>query len=139
MSFAVPKLGVIALLTRLLNPGRYQTVFLWSLGIICFISTGINNMLLFLQCIPVASAWDFSIKEKQCWDPIHLENYAIYSAGNVYLGILETTIFAHNAISVISATTDAYLAIYPAIVLSRLNISLKKKVALSIALGLGLV
>lgn len=33
--------------------------------------------------------------------------------------------------------TDLYLAIYPSIVLYRLQISRKKKIGLSIALGLG--
>jgi hypothetical protein len=81
MSFAIPKLAVIALLTRLLNPSQAQKVFLWSLGVVCFLSTGINNLLIFLQCIPVEAQWDFSIKEKMCWDPQHNYRFAIYSSG----------------------------------------------------------
>lgn len=37
----------------------------------------------------------------------------------------------------ISAVVDLYLAIYPAVVLYGLQINLKKKIALSAALGLG--
>lgn len=38
-----------------------------------------------------------------------------------------------------SAFADIYLAAYPAIILSRMDISWKKKLALSTALGLGLL
>ena len=37
----------------------------------------------------------------------------------------------------IAAAVDAYLAIYPAVVIWKLHMSIKKKVGLSLALGLG--
>jgi hypothetical protein len=37
----------------------------------------------------------------------------------------------------ISAMVDLYLAVYPAVILYGLRMNLKKKIALSIALGLG--
>ena len=42
-------------------------------------------------------------------------------------------------ISAISAFTDFYLAVYPAVVLMKLNMSSRKKIALCLALGLGSV
>lgn len=44
-----------------------------------------------------------------------------------------------DSIGAISAAVDLYLAVYPAVVLYRLQINLKKKVALSVALGFGSV
>lgn len=39
----------------------------------------------------------------------------------------------------LSAFVDVYLAIYPAVVLSRLQLKLRKKIALTVALGIGCV
>jgi hypothetical protein len=41
--------------------------------------------------------------------------------------------------SVLSAVVDLYLAIYPTVILPRLQMSIKKKLALCAALGLGAV
>ncbi|KXH43595.1 integral membrane protein [Colletotrichum nymphaeae SA-01] len=62
-----------------------------------------------------------SAPDKTCWDKWILVYFAIYSGG--HLGFC--------------AFVDLYLAIYPAIVLSKLQMSVRKKVALSIALGTG--
>lgn len=42
-------------------------------------------------------------------------------------------------LTALSAIVDLYLAIYPAVVLYRLQMNVKKKIALSFALGLGSV
>ncbi|CAN9258538.1 unnamed protein product [Alternaria alternata] len=69
LSFAIPKLAVVALLTRITNPSKRHKIILWT--------------------------------------------------------------------GTFSAIVDLYLAIYPAIVLYKLQINFKKKVVLSVALGLG--
>jgi hypothetical protein len=69
-----------------------------------------------------------------CWSPWVLIYYAIVAGGkslHLKLGYLTENFVA------ISAAADLYLAIYPAVVLYRLRISRKRKVALSVALGLG--
>ncbi|KAL1850973.1 hypothetical protein VTK73DRAFT_9567 [Phialemonium thermophilum] len=120
MSFGLPKLAVIALLTRLMNPSRWHRIFLWCLGIWCNISLLGCVFVLFAQCTPARSQWDFSITDKTCWSPWVLVDYAIYAGS-------------------FSAATDLYLAVYPAIVLFKLNLKLRKKIALSAALGIGSV
>ena len=42
-----------------------------------------------------------------------------------------------NNLTAISAAVDFYLALYPALVLYKLRMNRRKKIALSIALGLG--
>ena len=80
MSFGLPKLAVIHLLTRLLNPGRAHKTFLWAIGSLCVLSLLGCVALLFAQCTPVQSQWDFSLAEEmQCWDKSVLVNYAIYA------------------------------------------------------------
>ena len=83
MSFGLPKLAVVHLLTRLMNPSRPHRIFLWFLGIFCVISLLGCVVVLFAQCSPAKSQWDFSVKG-ECWSKMVLVYYAIY-AGCKYL------------------------------------------------------
>lgn len=72
------------------------------------------------RCIPFQAVYDvtYPASEAKCFDPWILVGIAIYT-------------------TVCCAVADLYLAVYPAIVLSKLQINIKKKIALSIALGIG--
>ncbi|KAL2755541.1 hypothetical protein ACRALDRAFT_1071199 [Sodiomyces alcalophilus JCM 7366] len=119
VSFGVPKLAVVALLTRIMNPSRWHTIFLWTLTGLCNVVLMGCTVILFAQCQPSKSQWDFSVPGV-CWDRWILVSYAI-------------------AAGAFSAFVDLYLAIYPALVLARLKLNIKKKIALTIALGIGSV
>ncbi|KAL2174026.1 uncharacterized protein P884DRAFT_250811 [Thermothelomyces heterothallicus CBS 202.75] len=119
LSFGLPKLAVVALLTRMMNPSRLHSIFLWFLAIFCQLSLMGCVGILFGQCTPTRSMWDFSVKGK-CINPWILVNYSIYAGS-------------------FSGFVDLYFAVYPSIVLLKLQMSLKKKIALSFALGIGSV
>ncbi|OHE92499.1 integral membrane protein [Colletotrichum orchidophilum] len=119
MSFGLPKLAVVSLLTRLLNPGVYHKWFLWWMGIWCQLTLFVTVGLLIGRCTPASSLWDFSIKGT-CLSPDILINFSLYAG-------------------TFSAFVDVYLAMYPAIVLFRLQMAFKKKVVLSCALGIGAI
>ncbi|KAK2730268.1 integral membrane protein [Colletotrichum kahawae] len=55
MSFGLPKLAVISLLTRLMNPGRYHKWFLWWMGIWCQLTLFVTAGLLLGRCTPASS------------------------------------------------------------------------------------
>ncbi|KXH44964.1 integral membrane protein [Colletotrichum salicis] len=119
MSFGLPKLAVVSLLTRLMNPDVYHKWFLWWMAIWCQLTLFVTVGLLIGRCTPASSLWDFSI-EGTCFSPDILINFSIYAG-------------------TFSAFVDVYLAVYPAIVLFRLQMAFKKKVALSCALGIGAI
>ncbi|KAK2029185.1 integral membrane protein [Colletotrichum zoysiae] len=119
MSFSLPKLAVICLLTRLLEPGVLHKWFLWWMGIWCQLTLVATVAILIGRCTPARSLWDFSVAGT-CFDPSILINYSIYAG-------------------TFSAFVDVYLAVYPAIVLFKLQMRLKKKLALSCALGIGAI
>ncbi|EXF73516.1 integral membrane protein [Colletotrichum fioriniae PJ7] len=119
MSFGLPKLAVVSLLIRLMNPGVYHKWFLWWMGIWCQLTLFVTVGLLIGRCTPASSLWDFSI-EGTCFSPNVLINFSIYAG-------------------TFSAFVDVYLAMYPSIVLYRLQMPIKKKVALSCALGIGAI
>lgn len=139
MSFGLPKLAVISLLTRLMNPGRYHKWFLWWMGIWCQLTLFVTAGLLLGRCTPARSLWDFSVTGK-CFSKQILVAYCIYAGGMTTLFATQLsaplTQFSPTAFS---AFVDVYLAVYPAIVLFGLQMSTKKKVALSCALGIGSV
>ena len=82
MSFGLPKLGVIFLLTRLMNPGKPHKIFLWTIGIICNLSLVGCVVILFAQCKPVESQWNFAI-EGECISKWVLVDYAIFAGGEI--------------------------------------------------------
>ncbi|KAH8704232.1 hypothetical protein BGW36DRAFT_99434 [Talaromyces proteolyticus] len=119
LSFTIPKLGVAALLIRILNPTRRFTWFLWTF-------VGVSDLLIFgcviilyAQCNPSRATWTPSMTDAVCWSPAVLENYSIASGA-------------------LSAFLDLFLAMYPATVLWRLQMNRRKKIGLSATLGLGI-
>ncbi|RSL54110.1 hypothetical protein CEP54_010058 [Fusarium duplospermum] len=114
-----PKLAVIALLTRLLVPSRLHFCILWAMGIICCLSLTAMVMALLLQCTPPRALWTLTMP-RNCLPSSTLEGLAFWA-------------------STCSAFLDFYLAVYPAIVLWKLRMPVQKKIALSCALGMGVV
>lgn len=83
LSFGVPKLAVVALLTRITNPSRAHKWFLWAMASGCLLILFGCVVIIFAQCAPTRSQWDFSV-EGTCWSPWVLIDYAIV-AGSTYL------------------------------------------------------
>ncbi|KAK7222799.1 hypothetical protein V2G26_010802 [Clonostachys chloroleuca] len=119
MSFGLPKMAVVYLLTKLLNPNKWHKYFLWWQGIWCQLTLFATVGVLIGRCRPAHSLWNFDVPG-ECFSPDILVAYCIYAGS-------------------FSAFVDLYLAIYPAIVLFNLQMSFKKKLALSVALGIGSV
>lgn len=63
-SLGLGKLAVIALLTRLLFPGRLHYWALWVSGSLCVAILVATVCLLLLQCSPPRALWDFSVEGK---------------------------------------------------------------------------
>ncbi|OJJ50176.1 hypothetical protein ASPZODRAFT_13265 [Penicilliopsis zonata CBS 506.65] len=118
LSFCLPKLAVVALLVRIMNPSRSQRIFMWTL--VC--GTGLAALccvvILFAQCHPTRALWVDGIQGAKCWNASILVEYSI-------------------AVGCLSAAVDLYLAIYPILILVKLHMHRKKKIGLSIAMGLG--
>ncbi|GAM33341.1 hypothetical protein TCE0_004f00172 [Talaromyces pinophilus] len=122
LSFTVPKLGVTALLIRILIPTRRFTIFLWVLvGSIDLIIFGCV-IILFAQCSPTKALWTPTMRDApgvRCWHPDVLAYYSIGAGA-------------------LSAFLDLFLAVYPATVLYGLQMNRKKKIGLMMILGMGL-
>jgi hypothetical protein len=83
LSFAIPKLAVVALLTKLLNPSPAHRMFLWCSTWVTTIVLFGCVIILYAQCTPARSQWDFSV-EGECWSIWILVNYAIFAGGKCF-------------------------------------------------------
>lgn len=93
---------------------------MWSMGALLMVNAVACFALLMGRCTPFEAVYDvtFPPSKATCFSPWVLVAIAVYT-------------------TVCCAAADLYLAIYPSIVLSKLQINKKKKIALSIALGIG--
>ncbi|RAL00135.1 uncharacterized protein BO80DRAFT_408880 [Aspergillus ibericus CBS 121593] len=127
ISFTIPKLAVTAMLNRILNPNLVQRVYLWSLTSLAAVVSGICIIILFTMCDPPKALWQSHLVTEgkaTCKDVWILIDYAIFTGANN---------------PALSAFVDLTLAIYPSTVLMKLHMSLRKRLALCAALGLGSV
>jgi len=116
LSFIVPKFAGLILLARLLNPGRIHRIFMWIASVF-YILLALGMLIMnFCQCTPVAAQWGGAVGT--CLDR-------------------KVTLYYALALGIVSACFDLYLAIYPTVVLWRLQMYWKKKLGLSLALGFG--
>ncbi|KAK7956682.1 uncharacterized protein PG986_005904 [Apiospora aurea] len=123
LSFAVPKLAVIALLVRLLLPSRCHFWFLWFMGVAVQLAQFGTMGLLIRDLAENCKLFDSvdNQKERGKCIPMHIQvRYYLFAAS-------------------LSAFADFYLAAYPSIVLYQLQMPGRKKFALSVALGCGVV
>lgn len=141
ISFGLPKMAVVILLTRLLNPGKYHKWFIWWLGIWCQLTLFATCGVLLGQCTPTNSLWDFSVKGT-CFSKSIQVAYCVYAGGKAhYVPICSLNRPLANLAKypqkAFSAFVDIYLALYPTVVLYKLQLTLSKKLALCCALGIG--
>ncbi|KAL4942742.1 hypothetical protein BDV06DRAFT_157794 [Aspergillus oleicola] len=123
ISFSVPKLAVAAMLNRILNPSIWQKALIWGLAGLGATISGICIIVLFTMCDPPKALWQTSLVtagRATCKDVWILVDYAIFTGAY-------------------SAFIDLYLALYPTTVLMKLHMSLRKRLALCAALGLGAI
>ncbi|WQF86590.1 hypothetical protein CDEST_11604 [Colletotrichum destructivum] len=124
VALALPKLAIVALINRILNPKRLHRFFLWSLVLLCAVGLLGNVVGLFAQC-PQEAVVQITFTRTACLGPERAVAYSISTS------VSPTT--------AISAATNGYLAVYVAFSVRRLKITRRKRVALAISLVLGLL
>jgi hypothetical protein len=136
LSFATPKIAVVALLIRILNPGVPHRIFLWISTLLCWASLNVCIPVLLTSCDPAKGLWDVQITKKSYRSPWILIYYSMYTGcKHSTFSWLATTYVGQR----FRLRLDLYLAVYPATVLFTLQMKFKKRIALSIALGIGSV
>ncbi|KAJ5587181.1 uncharacterized protein N7459_002946 [Penicillium hispanicum] len=121
VSFALPKLAVAALLHRIMNPTFLQRTIMWGLVSMVSVIAIVNILIYITSCSPPQALWKPTMVANgtgTCRSVWVLIDFATFNGA-------------------FSAFVDLYLAIYPGVILFRLQMSIRKKIALTAALGLG--
>ncbi|KAG5982696.1 hypothetical protein E4U54_006350 [Claviceps lovelessii] len=118
-SFSLPKFAMVAILKRILNYGLATTILFWGLALssqACILAT---SVWWWMQCQPIERGWDRTI-EGTCAPISVMANLGYFT-------------------SAYSAFLDIFFALYPIYFIMRLNMALKARIAVSVALGLSLL
>ncbi|ODH46426.1 hypothetical protein GX48_07496 [Paracoccidioides brasiliensis] len=120
LAIAIPKLAVAAMLNRILVPTPFHRNVVWFLGGFVTVSSCIGIPVLMTICNPHQATWDKRIKNAKCRNSVSSTNYLLFTGA-------------------VSAFADLYFAVYAVIVCWKLRVSRLKKIAVSVALGLGTI
>lgn len=139
LSFCLPKIAIVQLLSKLLNPSRRHLIWLWFISVFNLVLLLASVGLVFGQCTPSRSQWDFSVPAKYCWNKWDTVHYTQAACGECKSCLLRLCYFdsTDKRSAAFSAFVDLYLSVYPAIVLYKIRLPTRKKIALSAALGIG--
>ncbi|KAL8883168.1 MAG: hypothetical protein Q9192_007396 [Flavoplaca navasiana] len=123
VAIATGKISVAFLIQRIQGSSKWRTWFLRFCSISVGLTASVVVIFLFAQCQPVRSLWTPSMLKDgtgHCWDPIPINNFDI-------------------AIASYFAWLDFVLAILPAGIVWKLQMALRKKLALCALLGMGVL
>ncbi|KAI3394965.1 hypothetical protein diail_2023 [Diaporthe ilicicola] len=120
MNLAFVKLSISFMLLRILGPqAKWSRCFLYVNMILFTITMAVASILTFVQCDPPRALWE-AVPGAKCWDASVQAGYATF--GGAY-----------------SAFMDFALALMPLTILRGLTMSLRKKIALALLLGVGIL
>ena len=99
VGFSTPKFAVVALLSRILNPGRIHRIFLWFLASLVFVASVICIIVILTNCDPHKALWQTHLMAEgaTCRDPWIMVSYCIFAGGMlicILAGLLKLTRFS---------------------------------------------
>lgn len=115
-AFSMPKFAIIAVLKRILDYGTKTTVVFWGLALSSQACIFATSIWWYEQCTPIEHGWDTNVPGT-CAAVSIMTNLGYFT-------------------SAYSAFLDIVFALYPIPSIMRLNMPLKSRIAVSVALGL---
>ncbi|KAI1138504.1 integral membrane protein [Hypoxylon sp. FL0543] len=121
-SAALGKISIALFLIRLINRNRLQKSFLWALIFLLVIVNLILVVVTFAQCTPVTFLWERvgTGAHGTCWAPTVQQYYGYFQGA-------------------FSAWSDLVLALFPTLLIWKLQIPLRTKLGISFLMSLGVI
>ena len=119
-TFSLPKFAIIAIVKRILNYGLKTTILFWGLALRSQAFILATSVWWYKQCDPVKFGWNRTIPGGKCANIKVMSDLGYFT-------------------SAYSAFLDVFFALYPIPFIMRLNMPLKDRIVVSIALGLSIV
>ena len=117
---AVPKLSVVALLIRVFEPSKIVKRTFYAIAASGLLVAALATILWIVQCSPVEKQYNPSITEGHCWPRTTVYQFSEFQFGQ-------------------SVVYDFIFALYPMTVLFKLQMSLPRKIGISINMALGVL
>ncbi|KAF4636603.1 hypothetical protein G7Y89_g1493 [Cudoniella acicularis] len=120
-TLAFAKASIAILIMRLMGvEGRWLKRLLWVNIVFFFICAILSTVFDLVSCTPIQAQWDHTIQDAKCWPLSVNADWAIF-------------------ISSYSSFLDFLLALVPISIIWKLKLDTKKKIAISVLLGLGML
>lgn len=136
---ATGKASIGAFILRLIGPhNMWQKWVIWILIIFTTLVNVLNCIFNFVQCDPVQGNWDPRVRvSAKCWAKRAQLKFAYFMCSTSRVSHFTRRERCTDLKIGENMLADAVLAIIPATFLFSMNISLRKKINLTILLGLG--
>lgn len=125
MSACFGKISIALLLMRIDDRNRSYRIFLWCLIVLLFVVNLLLTIITFAQCTPVYFLWDRLAEPNvsyhgSCWNPNVQKNYGYFQGA-------------------FSSFSDLVLALFPILIVWKLQMETRLKIGLAGVMGLGVV
>ena len=138
LSLGTGKISVAFLILRIMGHSVWRKRFLYFTMVSSFAVCCLAIIVTYAQCTPAAALWDPSIKAK-CWKPGTQTHIAIF-AGSTFQRSGGAWVHANQcATKGYLAFMDLCLALLPITIIWNLQIAAKKKAAMGLILGMGVL
>jgi hypothetical protein len=144
MSACFGKVSIALLLIRILdNRNKGYIYFLWVMIVLLILINIILSVVTFAQCKPVTYLWDqlnpMATYKGRCWDPSIQKNYGYFQGGkSTVLASIRQNPFTNSSLA-FSAWSDLVLALLPILIIKDLQIEMRLKAALMVAMSMGVI
>ena len=141
LSIAIGKISVAFLIERIAGSSDRRRWLLRGISISIFVSAVITFALFYAQCQPVRAIWDKSMIKKgtgRCWDPIPVNTWNLVIASRL-IAFRKRTMMLIGTSPGYWAFLDFALALIPVDIVWKLQLSTRKKVLLTLLLGMGVL
>ena len=132
---ATGRVSVAILIGRIMGPSKWRRLLLYFLSITSLVFACVATIISFVQCSPSRALWEDPLEK--CWDPKRAVDLYLSVAGMYGLS------HAQQARLILcggyATAVDLCLAIMPATFIWKLNLTLRKRIALSMLLGFGIL
>lgn len=114
---AFGRISFAMLLLNLVKLMKSRRILLYALIVSQFVVNTLVYVLILAQCKPIESLWDYRV-HGECWNLIHQRNIGFFQGS-------------------LNGATDLVLALFPVVIVWKLNMKLSQKISLAILMGLG--
>ena len=135
MSSCFGRISFALFLVEIVQKFVMRRRFLYSLMVLQFAVNGTTAIIIMVQCRPIQALWNHKV-DGHCLNPRVQEYYSFFQGCKSCHSSRMLFLLIRPAVNVI---TDFMLAVFPTTFIWQLNVKLRKKIGLTMVMGLGIL